>query len=61
MHTDGKKYPIANPATFEKFNFDWKKIHTIPEADIDKIKTGLMMNSVGGKKHAKGKKSKGVD
>ena len=30
LHTDGKKYPIANPTTFDKFNFDWSKIHVIP-------------------------------
>jgi len=40
IHTNGHKYWICNPATFNKFNFDWKKIHTLPVDEVDKIPTG---------------------
>jgi len=45
IHTNDTKYWICNPPTFDKFNFDWKKIHTIPDAEVNKIKTGPVLCS----------------
>ena len=46
LHSNGHKYWIANPPTFDKFNFDWSKIHVYPPADVDRIPTGPIINSV---------------
>lgn len=46
LHTNGKRYWIANPTTFDMFNFDWGKIHVLPAAEVDKIPISTTVNSV---------------
>lgn len=45
LHNNGRKFWIANPATFNKFNFDWKKIHILSDAAVNSIPTGEVINS----------------
>jgi len=37
---DGEKRWIVDPTTFDKFGFDWTKVHTYPDVLINAIPSG---------------------